>query len=197
MTSNAEQSQRTRAALVAAGRELFGARGYANVGTEEVVARAGVTRGALYHQFRGGKQELFRTVFEDVERDLLARLGDVVAQAGARDPLAALKAGAEAFLDAGLDEEVQRIVLLDAPSVLGWELWRELGAAYGLGLVKSALAHAMQEGAVAAGPVDPLAHVLVGALDEAVLYVARAADPAVARAEVGAVIGLLVEGLRA
>src|SRR4051812_869583 len=188
-----EQGEATRALLVRAARELFAARGYANVGTEEIVRGAGVTRGALYHHF-SGKADLFRAVVEEVDRDLMARLASVAADAA--DPLDAMRRGAAAFLDACLDDEVQRITLIDAPAVLGWAQWREIGAQYGVGLVEGVLAAAMDGGQIERQPVRPLAHVLIGALDEAALMVARADDVAAARAEVGQIVDRLVEGLR-
>ena len=115
----AEQSEATRAALIAAAHSLFAERGYAAVGTEEIVRAAGLTRGALYHHF-AGKLELFQAVYEDVERRLVEQIA-ASAMPGAGDPLQALHAGAQAFLDACEDPAVQRIALLDAPSVLGWE----------------------------------------------------------------------------
>jgi AcrR family transcriptional regulator len=166
------------------------------VGTEEVVREAGVTRGALYHHF-GGKQELLAAVFEQVEADLLERIGERVAAAGARDPVSALSAGAESMLDAAMDPELHRIVLLDAPSVLGWERWREIGWRYGMGLTESVLAAAMEARQVPRQPVRPLAHVLLGALDEAALYVARAPDREAARDEMSEALERLVDGLRA
>lgn len=194
--TQADRSQATRSALVRAARRLFGRRGYAAVGTEEVVREAGVTRGALYHHF-GGKEELLAAVFEQVEADLLERIGERVAAAGAQDPVSALSAGAESMLEAAVDPELHRIVLLDAPSVLGWERWREIGWRYGMGLTESVLAAAMDAGQVPRQPVRPLAHVLLGALDEAALYVARAPDRDAARAEMTAALGRLVDGLRA
>src|SRR4029077_16679520 len=117
--------------LIAAGRALFAERGYAAVATEEIVQAAGVTRGALYHHC-AGKTELFAAVYEDVERQLVEQIA-TSALASASDPLAALQAGAQAFLDACEDPAVQRIALLDAPSVLGWEQWRGVGPRYGFG----------------------------------------------------------------
>jgi AcrR family transcriptional regulator len=190
-----QRSERTRAALVAAARELFGARGYAAVPVEDVVRRAGVTRGALYHQF-AGKEELFRAVVEQVEEELLARIA-AAAPAPSGDPLGVLLAGAEAALDASQDAEVARITLVDAPAVLGWEAWRELGARYGLGLVRGALEAAVAQGVAARAPVEPLAHAVLAAIEEATLYVVRAQDPAAARAEAGAAVRALIEGLRA
>src|SRR2546422_2953108 len=162
-TTKAEQSEATRAALVAAGRSLFAARGYAAVATEEIVRAAGVTRGALYHHF-AGKVELFEAVYEDVERRLVEQIA-ASALSSASDPLAALHAGAQAFLDACEDPAVQRIALLDAPSVLGWERWREVGMRYAFGLVQNTVAAAMDAGLIERQPVVALAHLLLGAID--------------------------------
>lgn len=190
-----QRSERTRAALVATARELFAARGYSEVSTEEVVRAAGVTRGALYHQF-AGKQELFRAVLEQVEDELTQRVAATVIETGATDAFAALHAGVAATLDASLDPEVVRFTNL-APAVLGWEAWRELGERYGLGLVRASLEAAMDAGTLARAQIDPLAQILLAALEEAMLYVARAQDPKRARAEAGDALGRLVDGLRA
>ena len=192
--TQADRSATTRRALLKAARPLFAEHGYADVGTERIASAAGVTRGALYHQF-ADKAELFAAVFEEVEVEVLLRLGRVTVDAD--DPLAPLIAGADAWLDASTDPEVQRIVLIDGPAVLGWERWREIGLRYGLGLVATVLADAMAAGAIPQQPVDPLAHALVGALDEAALYVARAEDPAAARREMGEVVHRLVRALNA
>ena len=131
----------------------------------------------MYHQF-ADKAELFAAVFETVEAEVMAGLDAAVSAGAGDDPMAELmQLGAGAWLDACAEPEVHRIVLLDAPAVLGWERWREIGLRYGLGLVEQLLEQAMQMRAIAAQPVAPLAHVLLGALDEAALYVARADDP--------------------
>jgi AcrR family transcriptional regulator len=189
-----ERSRVTREKLVAAARALFAARGYAAVGTEEIVRAAGVTRGALYHQFRDGKEQLFEAVFEVVEAETTQRIAEV-ALIGAADPVAALRGGARAFLEICAEPEVERIALLDAPAVLGWARWREIGFQHGLGLVAATLQAGMDAGAIAPAPVTPLAHLLLGALDEGALYVARADDAATARAEVEGVIDRLIGGL--
>jgi AcrR family transcriptional regulator len=191
--SQAERSQATRDALIEAARKLFAKRGYAEVGTEEIVRAAGLTRGALYHHF-GGKRELLAAVYEQIEQELAERIAS--AALGATDPLEAMRAGTEMFLDACLEPEVQRIVLLDAPAVLGWERWREIAAEHGLGLIELTLQSAIDAGAIAPQPVKPLAHVLMGALDEAAMVVARAEDPAAMRVEVAATLQSLLEGLR-
>jgi AcrR family transcriptional regulator len=187
-----ERSEATRAALVAAARTLFAARSYAGVGTEEIVRSAGVTRGALYHHF-DGKPDLLEAVYEQLESEITEKIA-TGALAGS-DPLEALRLGSEMFLDACVEPEVQRIVLLDAPAVLGWERWREIAADHGLGLVEAALGAAMESGQIARQPLRPLAHVLMGALDEAAMLVARADDTAAARAEVGSTLESILEGL--
>jgi AcrR family transcriptional regulator len=192
--TQAERSEATRAALIRAARELFGTRGYSDVGTEEIVAKAGVTRGALYHQF-ADKRDLFRAVFEDLEQYIINRLGEQVV-AKTTGPGAALAATTAAWLDVCEEPEVQQIVLVDAPGVLGWDQWREIGLRYAMGETMALLEAAMDEGTIARQPVRPLAHVVVGALDEAALYVARAEDRATARDEMAAVLERLIEGLR-
>jgi AcrR family transcriptional regulator len=193
--SKAERSEATRRRLLRAARRLFAKRGYAGVGTEEIVRAAGVTRGALYHHF-AGKRELLEAVYEQIEAELSEKIA-AGALAAASDPIEALRAGAEMFLDHCMEPEVQRIVLLDAPAVLGWERWREIAAGYGLGLIEGALGAAMEAGAIAQQPLKPLAHALMGALDEIAMYVARAEDTEAARAEAGATVSALLESLRA
>ncbi len=190
----AEQSEATRAALVASARRLFGGRGYAAVGTEEVVRAAGVTRGALYHHF-GGKSDLLEAVYRQVEEEITARIAEEALGSGASGPLESMKAGIAMFIDACAEPEVQRIVLLDAPAVLGWDRWREIAASYGLGLIEASLEAAIDAGEISPQPVTPLAHVLIGALDEAAMLVARTEDAGV-RGDVTAVLERLLESLR-
>ena len=123
---------------MSAARTLFGARGYADVGTEEIVRAAGVTRGALYHQFRD-KADLFAAVAEEVEAEIAERIAGAAGAGAEADPVGALRTGARLFLDACAAPEVERIILLDAPAVLGWEAWRDLAGRYGLGLVQFGL----------------------------------------------------------
>ena len=193
--TQAQRSDSTRRALVAAARKLFAERGYAAVAAEEIVAAAGVTRGALYHHF-GGKRDLFEAVYEEVEVELAQRIATGALSANAESPLEAMRAGAEMFLQACTEPEAQRIALLDGPAVLGWDRWREIAAEHGLGLIEASLQAAIDAGAIAPQPVRPLAHVLMGALDEAAMLVARADDPERMRAEVGETLVALLEGLR-
>lgn len=194
--TQSERRAATRAALIDAARPLFAERGYAHVGTEEIVHAAGVTRGALYHHF-DGKDGLFAAVFEAVEAELMTRIAAHAETVGAASPLATLRAGVDAMLDAALDPGLAQIVLIDAPAVLGWQAWREIGWRYGMGLTEAVLAAAMEAGELASRPVRPLAHVVLGALDEATLYVARAADQETARAEMADALAAVLDGLRA
>ena len=191
-----ERSEATRGELIAVTRRLFASRGYADVGTEEIVRAAGVTRGALYHHF-DSKRELLAAVHEEIERELTERIATAAFSGddAPGDPIAALHRGAELFLDACLEPEVQRIVLLDAPAVLGWERWREVASRYGLGLIEATLQAAVDAGSIGDQPVRPLAHVLMGALDEAAMYVARAEDRETARAEMGATLARILDAL--
>ena len=190
----AEQSEATRAALISAGRRLFGERGYGGVGTEDIVRAAGVTRGALYHHF-GGKSDLLEAVYREVEEEITARIAEVALGSGATSPVESMRAGIAMFIDACAEPEVQRIVLLDAPAVLGWDRWREIAASYGLGLIEASLEAGIEAGEISPQPVKPLAHVLIGALDEAAMLVARSEDPGL-REQVTAVLERLLESLR-
>ena len=192
--TKAAQSEATTAALIKAARPLFAERGYAGVGTEEIVQRAGVTRGALYHQFRGGKEDLFRAVLVQISAETAQHV--MRAALATDDPWEALVIGADAFLDACATPEVQRIMLVDGPSVLGWDVWREADSDYALGLLEAALQRAIDAGRMVPQPAKALAHVLLGALEEAAMVVARADDPEAARAEMGQTVRRLLEGLR-
>jgi AcrR family transcriptional regulator len=171
--SQRERSETTRGELLAAAGKLFASRGFASTSLEAVVSSCAVTKGALYHHFEG-KRDLFRAVFEEEQR----RLATVVAEAYTRkaDPLSGFIAGCRAFLGEALDPAVQQIVFLDAPGVLGWEVMHELETDYGLTLIKDGLTRLMTAGRIRRRPVDPLAHLLFGALTEGALFVARSSD---------------------
>jgi AcrR family transcriptional regulator len=189
-----ERSRATRERLLAHARELFAERGYAAVGTEEIVRGAGVTRGALYHQFRD-KAALFEAVVEEVEGETTEAIA--ARAAGAEDPLQALRLGGRAFLAICSDPRVERILLLDAPAVLGTERWRQIRLRHGLGLVTGVLEAGMEAGVIVRQPVTALAHLLLGALDEGAQLVIAAEDRDTTRAEVEEVIGRLLDGLAA
>jgi AcrR family transcriptional regulator len=192
--SQAARREATRAALVDAGRELFGRHGYDAVSGEQIVAAAGVTRGALYHHF-DGKRGLFAEVFERVEADFLARIDLSGVEPGG--PLDALLAAVDQFLAISLEEDVQRIALLDGPAVLGWEAWHEIEARYGLAVVEGALQAAVEAGEMRPLPVPELALMLLGAFTEGALQLARAPDPRAASPRTAHAMKALIEGLRA
>ncbi len=196
MSRQAERSEATRARLLTAARELFAERGYADVGTEEIVRRAQVTRGALYHHF-DDKRDLFRAVHEGIEAALAEEIGARIAAeaAAGTDPKEVLAIGARAFLDACERPEIARIALVESPAVLGWTEWREIDERYGLGLVTAALALGMDAGALKRRPVKPLAHLLLGAMGEAGMVIANAEDPTAARREIEPALVGLLDGL--
>ena len=192
--TQAERTAATRALLINAARGLFADKGFADVSTQAIVVAAGVTRGALYHQF-DDKVGLFAAVYEEVERDLVEDIARQVMESQPLDPLEAMRVAARLFLDGCSAPGVQPIVLIDAPAVLGWDRWREVGMKYGLGVIEGMLAHAIAQGAVPDQPLRPTAHVLLGALDEAALYVSRAVDRDQAREEMDAVCERLIKGI--
>ena len=192
MTTQAERSASTRGRLVGAARELFAVRGFAGTSVEEVLRRAAVSRGALYHHF-ASKELLFRAVYEAVEADLTAAV--VKAAARGRTPLAQLQVGMAAFLDRCVDPDVQRIALLDGPTVLGWETWHELEEQYAFGLIKGGLEAAMAAGEIPRQPSEPLAHAVLGSMIQLGSVVARAKNPQRAKRETKAVFARLLQGL--
>jgi AcrR family transcriptional regulator len=189
----AEQSEATQAALLAVARELFAERGYADTPTEEIVERAGVTRGALYHHFRD-KEDLFRAVFEQLEQELLERAASAFKPE--TEVWENLQNAMQAFLDASLEPEIQRIVLIDAPAVLGWNAYRDIAQRYSLGALETSVQEAMDAGIIETQPVRPLARLIVGALEEACMLIGSADDLKTARAEAGAAVRRLLDGLR-
>jgi AcrR family transcriptional regulator len=189
-----ERSAATRDALIAAARRLWGQRGYAEVGTPEIATAAGVTRGAMYHQFND-KAALFRDVVEAVEQDVMARMANMVASSGPTTPADAIRAAVDAWLEVAGDPEVRQVMLLDAPAVLGWAGFRDVAQKYSLGMTEQLLGEAIRTGQLPRQPVRPLAHVLIGALDEAAMVIATADDPKRARREIRQVLRLLIDGM--
>jgi AcrR family transcriptional regulator len=188
-----EQAEATRAALIKTARKLFARHGYADTDIETVAQRTRVTRGALYHHFKD-KKDLFSAVFDLEEEKLTVTVAE--AAGGNSSAWEGMLAGCNAFLDACLDPAVQRIVLIDALAVLGWARWREIDDKYNLRLVTAALQGAMDQGIIARGPVDSLAHLLMGAMTEGAIYIAHAEDKPKARREVGENVAQLLSGLR-
>jgi AcrR family transcriptional regulator len=186
-----ERSEATTTSLVAAARELFADDGYAATSLDAVVAKAGVTKGALYHHF-GGKRELFEAVFVAEQVRLSAAVMD--AAQGKEDPWEAFEAGCGAFIEACQEPGTQRIFLLDAPVALGWETIRRLESG-SLELMKQGIEMSIEAGSIEARPVVPLAHLLFGAVCESAMVVARAADQDAALADALAELHRLLSSL--
>jgi AcrR family transcriptional regulator len=189
-----EHSEATRRALLDVAREEFTEYGYDGASIEQITKRARVTRGALYHHFPEGKKELFRTVFEELEMEIVSKVAGAAPPGG--DVWDMVLIGVRAFLDACMEPAVQRVALLDAPSVLGWETWRAIDEQYGYGIVRASIEASIAAGVIDAQPIDALGHMFLGALNEAALLIARASDPAKARADVEQTLIRLLEGLR-
>jgi AcrR family transcriptional regulator len=186
------QGDATRAALVTAARELFGEKGFADTSIDEIVTNAGVTKGALYHHF-DGKEDLFKAVFELVQREVSDK---AVAEFLGPDAWEALVKGCSLWIDAHLDPSVRRIVLQDARAVLAWEDVRAIENRFGAVALRGALRKAMHAGVFESQPLRPLALLLLGALSEGCLYIAESDDPRAARTEVGSLIAEILSGFR-
>ena len=186
------QGESTRVALLEAARELFGEQGYAATSTEEIVLRAGVTKGALYHHF-SDKESLFRAVFELVQREVSDRAVDSFLQP---DSWEALVGGCRLWIDAHLDPGVRQIALVDARGVLGWDSVRAIETRFSGVALRGALRKAMHAGVIRRLPPRPLAQMLTGALSEACVFIADADDPVVARDEVYGLVVDILAGLR-
>ena len=173
---NVARGEATRSQLIEVATRLFAAQGYEDTSIDAVLREAGVSRGSLYHHF-ASKEALFEAVLEDVE----AKVGErtLAATAGADGPVAALRAGCLEWIRVAGDPVVQRILLIDAPSVLGWERWRAMGERP-LGFIKAVLQLVADEGRMRPDLVEPLAHVVLAAIDEVALLVARSDDPGAA-----------------
>jgi AcrR family transcriptional regulator len=174
------QGVATRDALLGAARELFGAHGYADTSADDIVQKAGVTKGALYHHF-SGKEAIFRAVVERVQQDASDR---AVQEFLVPDSWLALRRGCSLWIDAHLDPAVQRILMQDARAVLGWEEARTIENRFAVVALRGALRTAMNAGVIRREPLRPLSQMLMGALSEACVYIAEAPDRDAALAEV-------------
>jgi AcrR family transcriptional regulator len=188
-----EQRAATREKIVQAARELVGERGYDAVSTADVLARAGVSRGGLYHAF-DGKVELFAAVVDALERDFIVRLADAVSDQS--DPFAALRTGTQWYLDECLrSEELQRVGLLEGRKALGWEIWRKTIIPHGFAVLAQTLQAAIDYGQIR--PADPtaLAYLILAALHEATAIILSAPDPQAERVNTGQALANLIDGL--
>ncbi|WP_455359018.1 TetR/AcrR family transcriptional regulator [Streptomyces sp. SYSU K21746] len=172
--ARAQQREQTRLTLLREGRRLFSGLGYGAVSLSEIVLAAGVTKGALYHHF-DSKAGLFRAVLEDVQQEVGRRVA--TAAEAHDDPWTQLTAGCEEFLTATTDPDIQRIMLVDGPSVMGWSEWRAMDEAASARHLTDALTTLVNAGVIAPQPVAPLSHLLSGAMNEAALWLASPSDP--------------------
>jgi AcrR family transcriptional regulator len=169
----AAQGRATRGQLVDVATGLFAEHGYEGTSVEAVLAAAGVSRGALYHHF-AGKEALFEAVVTAATDRVTAELGQAIR--GCTDPVDALRTAAVAWISLALDPVIQRIVLVDAPSVLGWDRWRTMDDGRTLGAMRAMLQAVSDSGRLPPELVVPFAHMILAGLDEIVLVIARADD---------------------
>lgn len=189
-TERRARGDQTRRNLVDAGRTLFVEGGYFNTSIGDLVAVSGVgTRGAFYHHFKD-KAELFRAVFEEVERDLTLR--SLASPPRGADPWERLSAGLHGFLESALEPEVQRVMLLDGPVVLGWQTLRAIQESNSIALINEMVREAIAEGVIDEQPVGELTHMVVAAVEEGALLVAHAKQPAQARRRAATVLDRLL-----
>ena len=179
--------------MLDAARSLFAEKGYHGTAAEEIVRRAGLTRGALYHHFED-KKDLFRAVIDEMEGEIEEKIEE--AERVQSGPPEVVMAGYRVFLDDALDQEMSRQLFLDGPSVLGWE-WHEMDARHAVGKIEEGLEVLIAEGLMEPQPVKPLARLINGALLEAAFFVAASDDPKAARDEVWGAMGRLMDGLLA
>jgi AcrR family transcriptional regulator len=187
------QAEATREHLVSVARERFTEQGYAGTSIEDIVQQAGVAKGALYHHF-SGKDALFRGVYEAVLAEAVSAV--MAAALAAQEPWEAVRAGLSAFLDACLEPSFRRIVILESVAVLQHELTEGGIGDVELPMLRTVLTPLATSDALPGVAVDSLAHVALGGLYGAALYIARSPDPNAARAEVDVVLDTLVDGLR-
>jgi AcrR family transcriptional regulator len=189
--TQAERRAATRRALLDAARSLFAERGYHGAAAEEIVRRAGLTRGALYHHFED-KKDLFRAVVDEMESEIDEEIEE--AERAASGLPEAVMAGYRSFIDAVLDPEMRRTFFLDGPSVLGWE-WHEIDARHAVAKIEEGLESLIAEGLMEPQPVKALARLINGVLLEAAFFVATSEDPEAARDEVWGAMERLLGGL--
>lgn len=185
----------TSAPVLVAARGLFAERGYGAVGLAEIAQRADASSQEVQRLFPGGKEELFRAVVVRVSAETAQRVR-VAARVG-KEPLERLERGIAAFLDASATPDVRQILLRDAPTVLGAEVWRAIDSDYAVRLLEGALTAAVEAEQLPPHPLRATAYVLVGALEEAAMTIAGAEDPLTVRVEMGRTVQRLLAGLRA
>ncbi|WP_432492029.1 TetR/AcrR family transcriptional regulator [Kineococcus auxinigenes] len=194
MRTTKAQSEATAAAVLDAAQRLYGERGYADVALEEIARTAGVTRGALYHHF-GSREGLFTAVVERVQQQVAERVQQA-AQAAGEDAWEQLVAGCRAFLLASTAQQVRRVLLVEAPAVLGWARWRELDARHSRRLLHEGVQELQNAGRLHDAQAGAVTAVLSGAMDEAASWAANGPDPAAAVDQAWQALQVVLEALR-
>lgn len=188
-----EESERTAARVLAAAAELFAAEGFAAVSLDRVAAAAGVTRGAIYHHF-ADKRGLFDAVAGRTHTAVAERVA--AAAADSSDDWQALVVGCRAFLAAASDPAIGRVMLIDAPAVLGWERWLEQDRAASRQLLAEGLDALAAADRLATDRVEASAALLSGAMNDAALWIIEADDREAALSDACAALDVLLAGLR-
>jgi AcrR family transcriptional regulator len=192
MGKKALQAEETRYRLIQIAADLFATKGFEQTSVDEVLARAGVSKGALYHHF-ANKEALFDAVCRAAEAKVMEKVAKAAADAS--DPLGKLRAGCQKWLDLTMDRRVRQIALIDGPAVLGWQRWREIDEEFSFGLTKHVLQAAIDAGQIREQNVDLLAHMALGMMGEAAMVIARAKDVKKARAEAGEAVDRLIDAM--
>lgn len=189
-----EQSELTAARILDVAIDAFGSRGFTAVGLEDVAAAAEVTRGAVYHHFQS-KSGLFRAVHAETQR----RVGQAVDEAttGIDDPWESLEVGCHAFLRASVQTDRRQIMLIDAPAVLGWDVWRAQDADNSGRLLLAVLSELDDAGLLDVASVPAANALLTGAMNEAALWIAASETPAQSTDDAWRTLRKIVRSLRA
>jgi AcrR family transcriptional regulator len=171
--TKAEQTVRTRRAIIDRARHLFATKGYAATGTEEMIEGLGITRGALYHQFND-KQGVFQAVVAEAYDETVGYITNKVGSIA--DPWEQLVRGCQAYLEIAQREDLRRLLFVEAPAVLPADTLVELDR-YGFGLLDRAIAAVVDRGRLSTIDAAGFAHLVNGALNELAAWVAKSNDP--------------------
>jgi AcrR family transcriptional regulator len=193
MARQSERREAARNAILEAARDLFGRQGFADASVDEIAAKASVAKGAVYHYF-SDKEAILEAVFEEA-CVALARLVAVAARS-APDALAAMSSGTRAYFKACAEGGTAQIVLRDAPAVLGWERWREIDERYFGHAIHQGIKNAIAQGLIESQPVEPLARLIIGAINEGAVACAASDNPATEGRRLSIALQSLLEGLR-
>ncbi len=171
---NKQRSEATTNLLISVGQKLFRTHGYSGISQEEIVKKAGMTRGALYHHF-DGKKGLFKAVFEDSILKIASRVK--MAEKRTAQSWDNFISCTYEFCVACLDSDLQRIVLIDGPVVLGWNVWRKIDERETMGILNSHLKRLLEDEVIHPIPLEPLTHFISGAVNESILWISGTNDP--------------------